>query len=176
MPKLEQGVQQIRSSVTLDKTVLPGIEKALDQMETYLRALKEAHELENQALGQVEAGVGHLQEATLDLPAFLHEEASLATLMQYYEVSVLSGEEFWVEVLARVDPPTYTAAWNRTPPKRQGELASESSEEFWFELLDKKVDPEVFAAAWNKIPPRRQGQLASKIAATREPTKSHKGT
>lgn len=128
MPKLEQGVQQIRSAATLDKAVLPGIEKALVEMDGYLRALKEAHALELQALNQVEAGVGHLQEATTDLPAYVNEEANLATLMQYHDVAVRHSEEFWLEALDLVDAPVFAAAWNKTKPRRQGELASKISE------------------------------------------------
>lgn len=122
VPKLEQGVNEIRSATALESVALPEIEKSLAQIADMVKALKEAIALQAEGTGIIEAATGHLAEEGEGAKHHYHELGSLATLIQYYKVAGKSSPEFLTVLLNEVDEQAFLQAWGKIEPQKRNSL------------------------------------------------------
>lgn len=123
--RLEQALAQAEAALPLLTEALTQQRQAETEMDPDLQEILKlvqqvirANDKFKAALGQAEAGVGHLQESGASLEDSREELAHLATLSQYHELAPVSSTSWNRQHLERVELPVWEQALQEIDPDR----------------------------------------------------------
>lgn len=124
-----KAIDELRTSLVVKdlatsegEKIVAEVQQKLDRLSDHLRAIHEATELDRVTTAKLAAGVGQFMEQKELLAEQIDETANIATLQQYFDIAAAGSEPFWLELLGRVDPPIFAAAFKRLSTERKDAL------------------------------------------------------